>query len=120
MKEKKLRLKWKMADAPTGRYRAFEKRGWPSLMYTDAAEEGTIAAMLRCNISYHTRVAESGEHPPITVHIAFFRINERGIETFDWRKLKKEFANLEEAKAAAEKYVRENPSIRPRDLQEHK
>ena len=28
-----MKLIWKVAEAPTGRFRSFDKRGWPSATY---------------------------------------------------------------------------------------
>jgi hypothetical protein len=30
-----LKIKWKVADAPTGRYRSFQSRSWPSASVND-------------------------------------------------------------------------------------
>lgn len=55
----KLKLKWKVSEEPTGRYRSFEKRSWPTAYY--GSENGKPAAFIYCSESYTAQRAKSGE-----------------------------------------------------------
>ena len=112
-KGKKIKLKWQVAPAPTGRYRSFEKRGWPSADY----ETGQPAITLYCDTGYSASAAKSGEHGEITVAIAVWREREGLSPTFDWRRLKARFSTLQAAKEAAELFIGRNPGVMPPELQ---
>lgn len=91
-----MKIKWKVGEAPTGPYRSFFNRPWPS-----AEINGQAAAMMHCETSYSASVVKSGKHEPIKVYIAVW--HENGA-SFDWRSMKKRFATIDEAKAAVAKY----------------
>lgn len=102
-----IKLKWEVAEAPTGMYRSFHKRNWPS-----AYINGKPAAHIRCEDEYIPRNVKTGNHAPLTVWIADHRAssNPNG-GTFKWRQLITTHATLQEAKAAAEHFLNANPQI---------
>lgn len=104
------KLKWKVDEAPTGPYRSFSKRGWPSAYYPS----GDTAAMIACDQGYRPADAKSGNHPPLIVHIAGWFDREGQCQSFKWRKLKASFATLAEAKSAAERFIAANPAYAPK------
>jgi hypothetical protein len=97
-----IKLQWQVAEAPTGRYRSFQKRGWPHAVY-----KGTDnwAVAIYCDDSYVPAHARSGQHQELTVRVADYSANNG---SFEWRTLKTRFKTLDEAKAcglaALEKY----------------
>ena len=40
------KVKWKVASAPTGRYRSFERRGWPGADYEGDIPAASISMVL--------------------------------------------------------------------------
>ncbi len=103
---KRKALKWKNAPAPTGLYRSFHKRSWPSAV----DHNGNAAAHLYCEQSYSPRVAKDSGEFDIIVRIADWTNdnNQRCDQTkgaFEWRRLNCTFKNVVDAKAAAEAFV---------------
>lgn len=108
-----IKLKWKMADAPTGRFKSFHKRGWPS-----ATKHGTDIPMasIECEDSYTADKAKSGEHAELIVRIADWTPpTDKTKARWQWRTLKARFTSLEAAKAAALETLIKNPSFWPGD-----
>ncbi len=56
MAKSELKLKWRVDQPPTGRYRTFMKRGWP-----EAEANGRPVAWLDAERSYEPRHAEDTE-----------------------------------------------------------
>jgi hypothetical protein len=106
------KLKWRINEKPTGQYRSFAKRQFPGADYPN----GKIAVAIRCEDSYVPANVKSGEHKPLDVLIADWN-NETtdGRPTFRWRKLKKQFATLGEAKTAATEFLAKHPEFHPKD-----
>lgn len=100
----KLKLKWTVSAPPTGLFRSFFERGWPS-----AELDGNPAALLRCADAYLPRRVKEGNHAPIKVWIAVWRKTRDGRDTFDWRSLKGEYATVADAKASATRFLTANP-----------
>ena len=106
-----LKLKWKNADAPTGRFRSFQKRGWPmaSLAGTDIP-----LASIECEDSYVPANAKDSTHKPLTVRIANWAPPVDPTQArWRWMKIKGEFATLEAAKAAAQRVLLQHPEFWP-------
>lgn len=117
-KPKKLvKLKWLVAEPPSGRYRSFEKRAWPT---ADYAYTDFIAARISCEDPYRQADVKTGDHSELSVYVAQWA-NPRipGQDAWVWRKLKARFATLAEAKAAAEEFLAKNLSFRPYMEEEH-
>lgn len=60
-----MKIVWKVAEAPTGRYRSFERRGWPTAYY--GSTEGKPAAFLDCDDQYVPASVRAGAHALIKV-----------------------------------------------------
>ncbi|CAN7600875.1 hypothetical protein [Bosea sp. LjRoot237] len=104
------KIKWRVDEAPTGPYRSFFKRGWPSASY----HSGDPAARIACDQGYRPADAKSSDHPPLLVHIAEWFDREGQCQSFKWRKLKGTFATLSDAKAAAERFIEAHPEYGPK------
>ena len=102
-----MRIKWRVAEPPTGRYRAFAKRGWPCGEINDRP-----AVMLRCEDAYVPARVKTGDHAPITIYVADWGSYERG---FKWRLLKKSALTLNEAKEIASKFLAANTGFWEQD-----
>jgi hypothetical protein len=111
-----VKLKWTVAEAPSGRYRSFEKRSWPTAEYKHT---DFIAASIECEDSYRPADVKTGAHRELKVKVAQYSRNEDGRQLWVWRTLKARFATLDEAKAAAEKFLETNLSFRPYMEAEH-
>lgn len=99
-----MKLKWKVAEAPTGRYRSFQKRSWP---WAENSEEEVLFQLL-CEDSYVPKLVKSGQHGEITVRVGVRKGATRG---FNWHRLKARFARIEDAKAAAQKFYDDRPDL---------
>lgn len=93
-------IKWRVQEAPTGRYRSFERRGWPIAYYAD----GSIAAQIKCEDDYKPRSIETGDHRLLKVNFTDYSVEGR-----PWRRLKIEFKTLDDAKLAFENFIKHNP-----------
>lgn len=85
------KIKWEVEEAPVGRYRSFQKRGWP----TGRTDCGMFFA-IRCADAYVPRNVKTGEHAPLKLVFRDDRV--RGSNT---RVFTREFATLAELKAFA-------------------
>ncbi len=109
----KLKLKWKMAEPPSGRFKSFHKRGWPT-----ATKHGTDIPMvsIECEDSYTPDRAKTGEHAELIVRIAdWTKPTDPTQARWRWRTLKARFTSLEDAKAAAKKFLDITPEFWPGD-----
>jgi len=108
-----MKLKWEVAPVPTGRYRSFEERGWPSASYRNGDEDA--AARIECADEYVPANAKSGKHLPLHLHVAHWvNPDERGEgAAFKWRKVIQIFETLPEAKAAAQSILDDRPHFWP-------
>lgn len=97
-----MKYKWKVQPAPTGRYRSFEKRGWPTADY----ENGRVAASIECEDDYRPQNAKEGKHSLLTVRIA-----DHSTKPFTWKKITKRFATLQEAKDAVDEIFKKYPEF---------
>jgi hypothetical protein len=98
----KMKYKWKVSSVPTGRYRSFEKRCWPSAEYAD----GSFAAEIYCEDSYEPWRVKCGEHKPLELLV-------RDFSSQQWKKVRavNRYATLPEAKAALEKIFEQYPHL---------
>ncbi len=109
-----LKLKWKIAAPPTGKYRSFDKRSWPSANH----ENGRPAVMISCDDSYVPANVKTGSHGPLAVRIADWSMpTDPEAARWQWRKLKGTFATLDEAKRAAQAVLAKHPEFWPGDEQ---
>lgn len=102
-----MRLKWKVGEAPTGPYRSFHKRSWPSAYHAN----GWLAASISCEDPYEPSRAKTGAHAPLTVWVFDYSLGE--IERKRWR-VRGNFATLEDAKNAAALCLQNHPHFLPK------
>lgn len=98
----KLKIKWVVQPQAVGRYRSFERRGWPVAEYAD----GTTAGSIRCVDDYVPRVVKNGNHEPLTLMVA-----DHSQTPFKWMKATKQFTTLREAKAALTAILEKHPHL---------
>ncbi len=97
--------KWKVASAPTGRYRSFEAWSWPMASYT----KGDIpAAQIICSDSYTPSRARDGDHEPLKLMIA-----DHSVSPWKWRTIKVRYPTLAETKAGFDRALAAMPSMIP-------
>lgn len=96
-------MRWRTSEKPTGRYRSFQRRAWPSLF--DGEE---IKAQIRCKDDYIPAHIKDAKHSELEVWIA---VPDNG--SFQWRRLIKRAKTLKEAKELGENYVRNNQYVSP-------
>lgn len=109
-----VKLTWRVADPPTGRYRSFYPRGWPSAQWPS----GQPAAVIYCDDSY-TPARGRGEatHGPLKVCVADHSVRTaEGRPTFRWRTCSHRPETLAEAKALAERVLGKHPEFHPQDV----
>jgi hypothetical protein len=111
MKSLTRKIIWRVSLAPTGRYRSFERRGWPTARYE---KPDLIAAAISCEDEYYPRDVRGGKHAPLTVRIADYG-TPNGNCLWSWRKLKGTFATLDEAKSAFARVLAALPQIAPKE-----
>ena len=109
-----MKLKWQVAPKPTGAFRSFERRGWPS-----ATWNGYAAVQLTCDEEYVPSIARLCKHLEITIMVAQHNIREKEPEgpAFRWRTLKKRASSLDEAKEMAEDFLNRNLYFMPKEAQ---
>jgi glutamine amidotransferase-like uncharacterized protein len=101
-----MKLIWRVQPVPTGRYRSFEKRGWPEATFDN--QDKTPAAMIACEVDYKISIAKSGNHPELTV-----RVRVPSETSWKWATLKKRAANMREAKDLVDLFYKANPQYIP-------
>jgi hypothetical protein len=104
------KIVWKIAEAPTGRYRAFVRREWPTAYY--GSTEGKPAAFLVCDDDYRPDKVRTGQHRPITIIMLHHTHPGRGAS---WKRFRmKETADtLDRAKVLVQTFLDKHPEFRP-------
>jgi hypothetical protein len=100
-----MKLKWRVQEVPTGRYRSFQRRGWPNATYPD----GKLAASISCEDDYQPHNVKVGKHAPLKV-----RVCDYSVTPWCWRTLKGAFLTLGQAKAAAEDVLERFTEVQPK------
>ena len=110
-----VKLRWRVQEMSTGRWRSFNKRGWPSADYPNDLP----AVNIHCEDAYEPRNVDEGKHAPLTVMIADYSrpSNPTTGKGFTWVKATKQFATLEEAKRGAERILQAHPQLMPKEYQ---
>ena len=88
------KIKWKV-----NAYVQWHGRAWPDAEYAD----GSPAASITCVDDYHISKVKSGNHQPLTLNFADYSFTH-----WKWRRFKKQFATLAEAKAFFSAYLAEH------------
>lgn len=107
-----MKLKWKVDPPPTGQYKSFQKRGWP----TGHDENDEAAAIMYHAESYTAQLAKDAGENAITVQVADWTNENNGRPdknkaSFTWRTLKQRFSNVKDAKAATEWFFQAHPEF---------
>ncbi len=101
-----MKYKWRVQPEPTGRYRSFEKRGWPDAHYCDETE--SPCADIICEEEYVPRDVKSGDHPPLTLRIA-----DHSQKPWKWVRARKQFNTLTEAKEGLKAILKAHQHLMP-------
>ncbi len=108
------KLVWKVAEAPTGYYRSFQPRGWPTLTY---GKDGPPAAWLSCESAYcGGRARGELPHQPIYIRFAHHQHPDAG-NSWKVMVLKEPSTTLADAKQRVEAFLRKHPEYAPKELQ---
>jgi hypothetical protein len=95
------KISWRVETAPTGRWRSFFKRGWPTGY---SGRNGEPVARITCDTDYEPRRLKSADHNPLRVSVAIKNKNPSEEGAWSWRRLKGEWSTLVAAKEAAQKF----------------
>jgi hypothetical protein len=101
-----MKLIWKVDPEPTGPFKSFQSRAWPS-----AELDGELVLQIFCPAKDdYTPAKARGDraHKPLRVKVTDRR---QPMSTWQWRTIKGEFATLAEAKEAGKKFLCEHPEI---------
>ena len=104
-----IKLKWKVSEKPTGRYRSFSRRSWPDAWY----ENGDIAASIICESEYVLANVKIGNHKALRIRIA-----DHAMKPWLWRTLMQRAHTLKEAKELVKEFLNEHPSYTPMEIHE--
>ena len=99
------KIVWRICSVPTGRYRSFERRGWPMAYH---GKDGPIAATISCEDDYCPRDVKTGNHQELTV-----RITDHSVRPWKWKVARTKCKTLAEAKALVARILAQNPSFAP-------
>ncbi len=108
-----MKIKWTVGNAPTGMYRSFQHRSWP----TAEDEHGNVIAQMRHPKSYTAALAVYAGENAITVYIADWynamaEVRDKNKPAFEWRKLKKNFNCVGDAKRAVATFFKTHPEFK--------
>lgn len=100
-----MKIKWRVSDASTGRYRSFDRRSWPSADY----EDDRIAAQIYCvtGDEYRPRDVKTGKHGPLRVRVADYSMP----GGWSWKVMKSQFLTLQDAKDAFTRLIDKQPEL---------
>lgn len=101
MTKKKTKLKWKVAEKPTGRYASFQYRPWPT-----ASIGELMVAAITCEDDYRAWRVKTGNHAELTV-----RVMDRRNGGHQWRRLAQKSKTLDEAKKLAQLFWDTHPGF---------
>jgi hypothetical protein len=100
-----MKIKWIVAPAPTGPYKSFRNRGWPSAFSPDG---NSAMFAISCSDEYVPKKVKNGWHKPLKLRIADHTGHING---WTWRTLNYEFSTLDELKQTAQKFADKNPHL---------
>jgi len=101
-----MKLKWKVDPPPTGRYRSFATRNWPSADF----EDGRPAAWLSANLEYAPSLRGNIVPAELVIRIQVTDYSQRNIG-FEWKTLTKRANTLSEAKAIVLEFFTKYPEF---------
>lgn len=100
---------WRVDPAPTGRYRSFQRREWPTAWYKDANKP---AFFLECADDYEPQAVKTRLHAPIYVVVCHHNHPKAG-NSWARLRMREPFKTLADAKAACLAVLIEKPEIAP-------
>ena len=103
-------LKWRVPPKPTGKFRSFQRRGWPHADFNEAPNR--VAVQINCKDDYNAYRVKTAKHEELTVFIAAY--DDAG--NWKWRKANQTCTALGEAKALAERLYAKFPQFLPPEL----
>lgn len=114
-----VKLYWKVEPEPTGRYRSFARRGWPSAYYVTGGvrtdtEKLKPAAFLVCDDDYDPPKVRTGQHRPIEIIVLHHQHPQAGNSWKRFR-LKETGDTLDRAKQIVQKFLDEHPEFHPKE-----
>ena len=101
-----MKYKWKVDPNPTGRYRSFERRGFPHAYYND--EHESPAAFIGSD--------EDWEYVPkqTTYKSLILRVADHSQTPWKWRKIVKRYTTIQDAKDGFERILKQHPELAPK------
>ena len=102
---------WRVDPPPTGRYRSFARRDWPTCWW---GKDGKPAAFIRCADEYVPALVALGDHEPLTVVLCHHRHPNAG-NSWHLLRMKQKFETLAAAKQAVEDFLNLHPEFAPRE-----
>jgi hypothetical protein len=112
---KEMKLYWKVSDIPTGPYRSFETRDWPTAYFDK--EMCLPAAHIYCDDEYKPSRIKTGNHAELRVRVTDWSVIGQG---FKWKTMAMRFKTLEEAKFGGGKFFDYHPEFLPTELKDIK
>lgn len=107
-----MKLYWKVDEKPTGRFRSFGHRGWPTA-YHDK-EKNVVAAAIYCDMyRYDVRHVRN---PPKDLELIVRIADYSAKPAWKWRKARRTFSNLQDAKDFVEEILVKHPEIKPETI----
>lgn len=103
-----MKYTWKVSETPSGRFRSFQKRAWP----TAETDDGSAIGWISCEDDYRPSQVKTGNHKPLTVRVRKKCETPEDIEKFGgfkWMKMVQTFKTLDEAKASFKRFVDSHP-----------
>jgi len=94
------KITWHTDQAPTGRYRSFQNRGWPHA----ENERGDWIFDVRCDDEYVPAKVKTGDHKPLTLRFAKYHTDPEVVKAkggFTWMRYTRTFNTLAELKEFA-------------------
>lgn len=101
------KLIWRHGEKPTGPYKSFQTRRWPSAFHHRADGPVAVHLLSEENVSYHVSIADSTK---LLVRVADHRKS-----PWTWRQLKARPLGLDEAKTLVKKFFEANPDWVPKE-----
>jgi hypothetical protein len=92
-------IKWSVQPLPTGPYKSFQRRGWPSATYSD----GRLAVSLgsASGEDYNSRTAETES--------LWIGVRDHSVKPPEYRRLVTRAQGVKAAKALAERFIAQHP-----------
>ncbi len=98
-----IKLKWKVSSEPTGPYRSFQFRGWPTAEFEMNGAMWS-AGFIMCEDDYRPARVKTGEHKELEVWFRDWRDNKN-------KRLKARFKTLAEAKVGLLDFLQRHPEV---------